>query len=88
MMKYIKLKVLLTCAVALLLTSCGGKINATIGGTVTGLSGNTSLVLQDNGGDNLTVSKNGGFTFASQIEAGSVYDVTILTQPLGETCFV
>ena len=98
-MKYIKLKVLLTCAVALLLTSCGGAINATIGGTVTGLSGNASFVLQDNGGDNLTVSSNGTFTFASQIEAGSTYDVTVLSQPVvtsgnsegqpaGETCVV
>jgi len=99
MMKYIKMKVLLTCAAALLLTSCGGAINATIGGTVTGLSGNSSFVMQDNGGDNLTVSSNGTFAFATQIEAGSTYDVTVLTEPVvtsgtlagqsaGETCIV
>ncbi|HSY28582.1 MAG TPA: hypothetical protein VK832_13830, partial [Burkholderiaceae bacterium] len=98
-MKYIKLKVLLTCAIALLLTSCGGAINATIGGTVTGLSGNSNFVLQDNGGDNLTVSSNGTFTFATQIEAGSTYDVAVLTEPViasgtlagqsaGESCVV
>ena len=34
----------------------------TIGGTVSGLTG-TGLVLQDNGGNNLTVSANGSFKF-------------------------
>ena len=87
-MKHTKLKVLLTCAAALLLSSCGGKITGSIGGTVTGLSGGTTVVLQNNGGDNLTVNANGTFAFATQIEAGSTYSVTILTQPLGETCSV
>jgi hypothetical protein len=88
MMKQIKLKFILACAMALLLSSCGGKIDATIGGTVTGLSGGTTLVLQDNGGDNKTINANGAFSFATQIEAGSTYNVTILTQPIGETCNV
>lgn len=92
-MKYMKLKMLLACATALLLSSCGGsKIMETIGGTVTGLSGNAQLVLQDNGGDNLSVNGNGtgsvSFAFATQIEAGSTYNVTILTQPTGENCVV
>ena len=88
-MKHIKLKVLLICAAALLLSSCGGgKITGSIGGTVTGLSGGTSLVLQDNGGDNLTVRANGTFAFPTQIQAGSTYVVTILTPPIGETCVV
>jgi cysteine-rich repeat protein len=51
-----------------------------IGGTVSGLVG-TSLVLQDNGADNLPVPANGGFTFATLITSGSPYDVTVLTQP-------
>ena len=54
--------------------------NLTIGGTVTGLSG-TGLVLQDNGGDNLTVSKNGAFTFATALATGKAYAVTVATQP-------
>lgn len=87
-MKQIKLKFILACAMALSLSSCGGKINATIGGTVTGLSGNTTLVLQDNGGDNKTINANGAFSFATQIEAGSTYNVSILTQPVGETCSI
>ena len=40
----------------------------TIGGTVSGLSG--TVVLQDNGGDNLSVSGNGSFTFATPVDAG------------------
>jgi 6-phosphogluconolactonase (cycloisomerase 2 family) len=59
----------------------------TIGGTVTGLTG-TGLVLQDNGGDNLTVSGNGPFTFATALASGKAYAVTVLTQPAGQTCTV
>jgi hypothetical protein len=87
-MKYINLKAVLACVMAISLAGCGGKIEATIGGSVSGLSGGTSMVLQDNGGDNLTISSNGSFTFAKQIEAGSTYNVTILTQPIGETCTI
>ncbi len=36
-----------------------------VGGSVSGLSG--SLVLQDNGGDDLTVTGNGSFTFATKL---------------------
>jgi len=52
----------------------------TIGGTVSGLAG-SGLVLQDNGGDNLAVTANGSFTFATAIASGSAYAVTVLTQP-------
>lgn len=56
-----------------------GSGNFTIGGTVTGLSG-TGLTLQDNGGDNLTVTGS-SFTFATALASGAAYDVTISTQP-------
>ena len=56
----------------------------TVGGTVSGLSG-TGLVLQDNGGHNLTVSGNGIFTFAMVVVSGVAYNVTILTQPSSPT---
>src|SRR6185437_7531651 len=58
----------------------------TVGGTVSGLSG--SVVLQNNGADNLTISANGGFTFASALTNASQYNVTVLTQPSGQTCTV
>lgn len=55
-----------------------------IGGTVSGLSG--SLVLQNNGGDDLTVNSNGGFTFATQEPDGASYNITFKTSPSGQTC--
>ena len=60
-----------------------------IGGTVTGLDG-TGLVLQNNGGDDLAITGNGPFTFATELEDGSAYTVTVLTQPTGpnQTCTV
>lgn len=59
-----------------------------IGGTVTGLNG-TGLVLQDNGGDNLTVGASvTSFTFATPLALGSAYSVTVLTLPAGENCTV
>lgn len=88
--------------VALALTACGGgggstpssqqsnnpppPTTYTVGGAVTGLSG--SVVLQDNGGDNLTVSASGPFTFATKLNSGAAYKVTVLTQPAGQTCAV
>ena len=57
----------------------------TIGGNVTGL-GSAGLVLQNNGGDNLAIPANGAFTFATHIDSGTGYNVTVLTQPAGHTC--
>jgi Lactonase, 7-bladed beta-propeller len=61
----------------------------TIGGTVSGLTG-TGLVLADNGGNNLPVSKSGAFTFSSAIQSGVMYAVTVATQPSSppQTCLV
>ncbi len=86
--------VLLGAAILALLSfaACGGgsinntvnPTNFTISATVTGLTG--TLVLQDNGGDNLTFTADGTSPFATQIAKGSTYAVTVLTQPSGETC--
>ena len=47
----------------------GGDVTAyQVGGTVSGLSG--TVVLQDNGGDDLSVSASGGFTFATALAGG------------------
>jgi len=61
-------------------------ITDSVGGMVEFLSG--TLVLQNNAGDNLTITAPGTFTFASQIANGSGYNVTVLTQPSGMTCSV
>ena len=57
-----------------------------VGGTVSGLTG--SVVLQDNGADDLTVAANGPFTFATQRPFGGSYAVTVKTNPTGQTCTV
>lgn len=59
-----------------------------LGGTVSGLAAGTSVVLQNNGGDALTLGANGAFTFVSPVPHGSAYSVTVLTQPAGQTCSV
>ena len=68
----------------------GGDVTApvtySVGGSVSGLAG--SVVLQDNGGDNLSVSANGSFAFPTKLAGGSAYAVTVLTQPAGQTCVV
>ena len=58
----------------------------TVGGTVTGLVG--TVVLQDNGGNNLSVSANGAFSFSTGEPSGTTYAVTILTQPTNGTCSI
>jgi hypothetical protein len=60
-----------------------------IGGTVSGLAG-TGLVLRDNGGDDLAVTANGTFQFATPVLSGQTYNVTVKTQPNGptQTCVV
>jgi Putative esterase len=57
-----------------------------VGGTITGLSG--TAVLQDNGGDNLSVSANGSFNFATQLNNAAAYNVTVYANPSGQTCTV
>jgi Galactose oxidase, central domain len=57
-------------------------VTATIGGTVSGLVANSSVILQDNGGDSLTVTANGTFTFKTPVTGADVYLVTVLTQPI------
>jgi hypothetical protein len=57
-------------------------ITHTIGGTVVGLVGtNSGMVLQNNLGDNLTISGNGPFQFNTPIADGSTYDVSVLVGP-------
>ena len=57
-----------------------------VSGSVSGLSG--TVVLQDNGGDDLTVSANGAFAFATKLASGAAYNVTVKTNPSGQTCSV
>jgi len=65
----------------------GGTANAfSVGGSVSGLSG--GVTLQDNDGDDLTVTVDGGFTFGRSLIEGAAYDVTVERNPAGQTCAV
>jgi hypothetical protein len=78
----------------LALAACGSSQNwhdqnpyASIGGTVSGLSGGT-LELWNNGKDKLAIAADGSFTFPLQVASGSGYAVVVATQPAGQTCTV
>lgn len=68
------------------LTGCLWFGMATVGGTLTGLPTGTSVVLQNNGKDNLTLTQNGRFTFNNTLDDGDDYNVTVLTDPAGAEC--
>jgi hypothetical protein len=77
----------------LAMAACGGggggggpPPSATISGSISGLTG--TAVLQDNGGDNLTLHANGSFKFSIPVLLGQPYSVTVLTQPTGPNCSV
>ncbi|HEY2749325.1 MAG TPA: beta-propeller fold lactonase family protein [Polyangia bacterium] len=57
-----------------------GSSGPTVSGTVTGLAA-SPVVLQNNGGDDLTVNASGAFIFTTPLADGDSYDVSILTQP-------
>ncbi|HEY6619184.1 MAG TPA: hypothetical protein VIY68_06555 [Steroidobacteraceae bacterium] len=61
----------------------------TVGGSASGLAG-SGLVLQNNGGDNLSIATSGNFNFATGLASGAAFDVTVKTQPLSptQTCIV
>ncbi|MDQ2077817.1 choice-of-anchor tandem repeat GloVer-containing protein [Marinimicrobium sp. ABcell2] len=65
-------------------TGGGGASGYTVGGNVSGLTG--SVMLQNNGGDTLTVSANGNFAFSTPIAEGGSYEVSIFSQPSGQSC--
>jgi len=52
-----------------------------LSGTVSGLSNNGSFVLQNNAGDDLAISTNGSFTFATPLVQSDTYSVAVIAQP-------
>lgn len=85
---------LLILLLSLPLSACGGGGGGistktyTLGGTVTGLSA-SGLTLTDDGGATLAVASGvTTFTFAAPLAAGAQYDVTVSSQPTGESCSV
>ncbi len=66
--------------------TCADIPTYSIGGSVTGLNG--SLVLQNNGGDNLPITADGSFTFGTELLSGAGYAVTVLSSPVTQNCSV
>ncbi|MCC6206740.1 MAG: hypothetical protein IT488_01110 [Gammaproteobacteria bacterium] len=64
---------------------CGTR---TVSGTLSGLTGARQIVLQNNGTDNLTLTQDGDFTFATTFFDGADYLVTVNTQPFNQVCVV
>jgi 6-phosphogluconolactonase (cycloisomerase 2 family) len=65
-----------------ILASCGTSpgYSYTVGGTVSGLAG-SGLVLQNNAGDDRSISANGAFSFATPVFDAAAYNITVKTQP-------
>ncbi len=81
----------------LFLAACGSSggttpppTSGTVGGTVTGLATGASVVLRNNGGNDLAVSANGSFTFSMPMTMNGAYAVTVFHQPTmpAQTCTV
>ena len=60
----------------------------TVGGSVSGLGTGNTLVLRNNAVDARTVTADGAFTFATPVNSGATYAVTVATQPAGRVCTV
>lgn len=82
------------------IAGCGGGGSATdgataspvtptysVGGTLNGLANGQSVVLQNGNGD-VVVSANGTFVVATKVTGGTTYDVSVKTQPVGQSCTV
>jgi len=50
----------------------------------TGVSG--TLIVQNNGGDDLSITAAGSFTFSTRVKDGGAFRVTVKTQPAGQSC--
>lgn len=73
------------------LTACGGSsapTNGAVSGTVSGLGTGLSLALQNNGADTVAVAANGAFAFPTKLPSLGPFSITVLTQPVGQTCTV
>lgn len=66
--------------------TCDATPTYTVGGTISGLTG--TLVIANNGVNELTITQNGPFTFTTPLATGSNYVVSIVMQPSGELCSI
>lgn len=67
-------------------TGGGGVTSYQVSVTVSGLTG--SVMLQNNGKDNLELNGDGMVRFATPVDVGGAYNVTVFTQPADRVCVV
>lgn len=60
----------------------------TVGGTVTGLTGGIGTLLLQNGSDTVTLTSSGSFTFATEVQSGGTYNVSVISEPINRDCEV
>lgn len=60
----------------------------TVGGVLAGLPAGATIVLQNNGGNDLSLVADGSFAFSSSLSSGAAYSVSVGTTPAGQTCLV
>jgi len=53
----------------------------TVGGTLSGIVSGSTVVLQNNGGDDLSLTADGPFSFDTSVADGADYSVNVSTQP-------
>lgn len=75
----------ITASVSNIAVSCS-TLTYTVGGSIAGLTG--TLALQNNGTDTKTISTNGAFAFVTPVAWHGSSNVTVDTQPAGQTCTV
>ena len=84
------LQLLTASAFALSLAACAGSSNSdgTVGGTEAGLIAGTSVTIQNNGSDTLTLTSNAAYTFPTRIASLRPFSVSVTAQPAGQSCAV
>jgi len=83
------LRLLAASVMTIALAGCGGgsSSNISIGGKVTGLTGN--LMLSNNLSNNINLSAGASsYAFSNRIQPGEAYSVTVQQQPENQTCTV
>ncbi len=60
----------------------------TLGGTVSGIPGGQTVVLSSGTGEDIALTADGGFTFATPLANGAGYSVTVKAMPAGFGCVV
>ncbi len=68
------------------ITNVGVVCRNTIGGTTSGVIG--TLVLKNNGGDDISISGSGSFVFPTALDNGAAYNVAVHSASAGQVCAV